>query len=71
METGTVTVDPQVVSSDYKRNNLRNLKKLKSSFMNYGTEEKFNSIMKNYVDASIKFQEKNYITSRRILNKII
>ncbi|MBK8396792.1 MAG: hypothetical protein IPL26_16375 [Leptospiraceae bacterium] len=69
METGTVTVDPQVVSSDYKRNNLRNLKKLKSSFMNYGTEEKFNSIMKNYVDASIKFQEKNYITSRRIFEQ--
>ncbi|MBP7280962.1 MAG: hypothetical protein KBA66_05265 [Leptospiraceae bacterium] len=69
METGTVTVDPQIVSSDYKRNNLKNLKRLKSSFLNYGTDEKFNAIMKNYVDGSIKFQEKNYITSRRIFEQ--
>jgi hypothetical protein len=69
METGTVTVDPQIVSSDYKRTNLKHLKKLKSSFMNYEMEEKFSSIMKNYVDASIKFQEKNYITSRRIFEQ--
>ncbi len=69
METGTVTVDPQIVSADYKRNNLRHLKKLKSSFLNYDAEPKFSTIMKNYVDASIKFQEKNYITSRRIFEQ--
>jgi len=69
METGTVTVDPQVVSSDYKKTNLKHLKRLKSSFMNFEMDEKFNTIMKNYVDASIKFQEKNYIASRRIFEQ--
>jgi hypothetical protein len=69
MQTGTVTVDPQVVSADYKKTNLKHLRKLKSSFMNFEMEEKFGSIMKNYVDASIKFQEKSYITSRRIFEQ--
>lgn len=69
METGTVVLDPQVVSADYKRNNLKHLKKMKSSFLNYEAEPKFNTIMKNYVDASIKFQEKNYIASRRIFEQ--
>jgi len=69
METGTVTVDPQIVSADYKRNNLKHLKKMKSSFLNFEADSKFNTIMKNYVDASIKFQEKNYITSRRIFEQ--
>lgn len=69
METGTVTVDPQIVSSDYKKTNLKHLKRLKSSFMNFEMDEKFNAIMKNYVDASIKFQEKNYIASRRIFEQ--
>ncbi|HNA08787.1 MAG TPA: hypothetical protein PK930_17700 [Leptospiraceae bacterium] len=69
METGTVVLDPQVVSADYKRTNLKHLKKMKSSFLNYEAEPKFNAIMKNYVDASIKFQEKNYIASRRIFEQ--
>lgn len=37
--------------------------------MNFEMDEKFNMIMKNYVDASIKFQEKNYIASRRIFEQ--
>ena len=69
METGTVTVDPQIVSADYKRNNLKHLKKMKSSFLNFDAEPKFGVIMKNYVDASIKFQEKTYISSRRIFEQ--
>lgn len=65
METGTVVVDPQLVSSDYKNSILKHLKKLKSSFLNYGMKEQFDGLMKSYVDASITYQEKKYINARR------
>jgi hypothetical protein len=69
METGTVTLDPAAVSSDLKKINMKHLKKLRSSFLNYGGEEKFKALTKDYVDASIKFQERNYISSRRLFEQ--
>ena len=69
METGTVTVDPQIVSADYKRTNLKILKKLKSSFLNHSGEERFKALTKDYVDANIKYQEKNYLIARRLFEQ--
>jgi hypothetical protein len=65
MESGTVMVDPQSVSSTIKQSNLRHLKKLKSSFYNQGEEQKFQELMKAYVEASITLGEKNFLEARR------
>jgi hypothetical protein len=65
MESGTVVVDPQSVSSKIKQNNIKHLRKLKSSFLNNGEEQKFNELMKGYVEATITLGEKNYLEARR------
>lgn len=69
METGTVTLDPVTVSGDLQKSNLKSLKKMKSSFFNNGAEEKFKSLTKSYVDANIKYQERNFLTSRRLFEQ--
>jgi hypothetical protein len=69
METGTVTLDPATVSGDLQKINLKNLKKMKSSFLNNGQEEKFKALTKNYVDANIKFQERKFLVSRRLFEQ--
>jgi len=64
-ETGTVTVDPQAIANTMKNSNLRHLKKLKSAFLNNGMEEKYNSAMKGYVDATITLSERDFVQARR------
>jgi hypothetical protein len=65
MESGTVVIDPQSVSTNIKQTNLKHLKKLKSSFYNLGEEQKFNELMKSYIEASITLGEKNYLEARK------
>ncbi|MCB1179308.1 MAG: hypothetical protein KDK36_17135 [Leptospiraceae bacterium] len=65
MEEGTVTVDPKLVSKIIKQTNIKHLKKLKSTFINNGEEQKFNDLMKGYVEATITLGEKNYLEARR------
>ncbi len=69
METGTVTLDPATVSGDLQKANLKSLKKMKSSFLNNAMEEKFKAITKGYVEANIKYQERNFLTSRRLFEQ--
>ncbi|MCB1141275.1 MAG: hypothetical protein KDK54_03515 [Leptospiraceae bacterium] len=64
-ETGTVTVDPQLAANTLKVTNLRALKKLKSSFYNYGESEKYGQLMKGYVEATITLSERKYLDARR------
>lgn len=65
LESGTVILDPQIVANSIKQNNIRHLKKLKSSFYNLGDEQKYNELMKSFVEASITLGEKNYPEARR------
>jgi hypothetical protein len=64
-QDGTVTVDPANVSNSLKASNLKHLKKLKSSFYNIGEKEKYDTIMKSYVDATITLSERKYTDARR------
>ncbi|MCB1156420.1 MAG: hypothetical protein H7A25_22585 [Leptospiraceae bacterium] len=64
-ESGTVQVDPRSVSVNFKQNNLLILKKLKSSLLNFGMEEDYKNLMKSYIEATLLFQEKKYLESRR------
>jgi hypothetical protein len=65
LESGTVVVDPQVVANTIKQTNIKHLKKLKSSFYNLGDEQKYNELMKSFVEASITLGEKNYQEARK------
>ncbi len=64
-QDGNVVLDPASVSNSLKTSNLKHLKKLKSSFYNLGEKEKYDAIMKSYVDATITLSEKKYTDSRR------
>lgn len=66
-ETGTLTVDAQAVSNNLKNQNLKALKKLKSSFHNFQKEEEFKKLSKSYMEGVILLQEKKYVESRRVL----
>ncbi len=65
LESGTVVLDPQLVANNIKQTNIRHLKKLKSSFYNFGEEQKYNELMKSFVEASITLGEKNYLEARK------
>lgn len=65
LESGTVIVDPQFVANNIKQTNIKHLKKLKSSFYNLGDEQKYNDLMKSFVEASITLGEKNYLDARK------
>lgn len=64
-QDGNVVLDPASVSNSLKNSNLKHLKKLKSSFYNLGEKEKYDTIMKSYVDATITLSEKKYTDARR------
>lgn len=65
LESGTVIVDPQLVANTIRQTNIKHLKKLKSSFYNLGDEQKYNELMKSFVEASIALGEKNYQEARK------
>lgn len=65
LESGTVVLDPQIVANNIKQTNIRHLKRLKSSFYNLGDEQKYNELMKSFVEASITLGEKNYLEARK------
>jgi hypothetical protein len=64
-QDGNVVLDPVSVSNSLKNSNLRHLKKLKSSFYNLGEKEKYDGMMKSYVDATITLSERKYTDARR------
>ena len=64
-ESGSVSMDPRVISVNYKNSNLVILKRLKISLLNYEMEEDYKKLMKSYIDATILLQERKYPESRR------
>ncbi|MDX1959369.1 MAG: hypothetical protein SFU98_12400 [Leptospiraceae bacterium] len=64
-EEGAVIVDPLEIAKNLRLVNLRHLKKLKSAFINSGMEDKYNALVKSYVDATVTLNERNYKEARR------
>lgn len=64
-QDGNVIIDPAGVANSLKIANLKNLKKLKSSFYNLGQKDKYDTLLKAYVDATITLSERKFTDARR------
>lgn len=64
-QDGNVIIDPASVANSLKTSNLKNLKKLKSSFYNLGLKDKYDALLKSYVDATITLSERKFTDARR------